>query len=171
MGNKARARRLWLRDETVSSHELFPDYRDSGFTAHRLFSLDRLYRTAAGEVLAAITTDEPDPGSVDPAPAAAHWRYRGFPVTQYWKKPAGTWHDDLEVAVNGRYTYWMSRHPIPGGVAFENFEMRERFRPGQRVVFGITHRTPTRIFHRVVDSADPVPSRPALSRLLVVTAT
>ena len=58
----------------------------------------------------------------------------------------------------------MSRHPIPGGVAFENFEMRERFRPGQRVVFGITHRTPTRIFHRVVDTADPVPSRPATLR-------
>ena len=37
---------------------------------------------------------------------------------------------------------WKSRHPIPGGVAFENFEMRERFRPGQRFVFGITRRTP-----------------------------
>jgi hypothetical protein len=36
----------------------------------------------------------------------------------------------------------MSRHPIPAGVAFENFEMRERFHPGQRFVFGITRRTP-----------------------------
>jgi len=164
MGNKARARRLWLRDETVSSQELFPDYRDSGFTAHRLFSLDRLYQTAAGEVLAAITTDEPDPGSVDPAPAAAHWRYRGVPVTQYWRKPAGTWHDDLEVAVNGRYTYWMSRHPIPGGVAFENFEIRERFRPGQRVVFGITRRTPAHMFHEVADTTGPGSSGAATMR-------
>lgn len=44
--------------------------------------------------------------------------------------------------LNGRHTYWMSRHPIPGGVAFENFEMRERFHPGQRFIFGITRRTP-----------------------------
>jgi hypothetical protein len=61
---------------------------------------------------------------------------------EYWAKPPGTSQDDLQVAVNGRYTYWMSRHPIPGGVAFENFEMRERFHPGQRFVFGITRRTP-----------------------------
>ena len=142
MGNKARARRLWLKDETVSSLELYGDYTESGFTVHRTFSLDQLQRTPAGEILAAITTDEPDSGSVDPFPAAAHWRYRGLPVTQYWTKPPGTSQNDLQVAVNGRYTYWMSRHSIPGGVAFENFEMRERFHPGQRFVFGITRRMP-----------------------------
>jgi hypothetical protein len=107
MGNKARARRLWLKDETVNSLDLYGDYRDRGFTVHRLYYLDRLHRTPAGEVLAAITTDELDPRSVDPSPAPSHWRYRGFPVTQYWKKPAGTWDDGLHVAVNGRYTYWM----------------------------------------------------------------
>jgi hypothetical protein len=48
--------------------------------------------------------------------------------------------------------------------AIENFEIRERFRPGQRVVFGITHRTRTRIFRPVVDTADPAPSRPATLR-------
>jgi hypothetical protein len=67
--------------------------------------------------------------------------------------------DDVAVPLPG-----MSRHPIPGGVAFENFEMRERFRPGQRIVFGITHRTPACIFQRVVDTAEPVPSRPATLR-------
>jgi len=103
MGNKARARRLWLKDETVSSLELYGDYTEFGFTAHRIFPLDRLQRTPAGEILAAITTDEPDPGSVDPAPAAAHWRYRGFPVTQYWTKPPGTSQNDPQVAVNGRF--------------------------------------------------------------------
>jgi hypothetical protein len=142
MGNKARARQLWLKDEVVSSLDLYVDYKDSGFASHRLFSLDRLQRTSTGEILAAITTDEVDPASVDPSPAAAHWRYGGYPVTQYWKKPAGTWRDDLQVVVNGRYTYWLSRNPIPGGVAFENFEMRERFHSGQRFVFGITRRTP-----------------------------
>jgi hypothetical protein len=142
MGNKARARLLWLETTTVSSLDLYSDYRASGFTAHRVFALDRLQRTSAGDVVAAITTNEPDPAAVDPKPAASHWRYRGLPVTQFWRKPAGTWREDLGVAVNGRYTYWMSEHPIPGGVAFENFEMRERFYPGQRFVFGITRRTP-----------------------------
>jgi hypothetical protein len=142
MGNKARARLLWLETTTVSSLDLYSDYKASGFTGHRVFALDRLQRTTAGDIVAAITTDEPDPASVDPRPAASHWRYRGFPVTQYWRKPAGTWKEDLTVAVNGRYTYWMSEHPIPGGVAFENFEMRERFYPGQQFVFGITRRTP-----------------------------
>jgi len=44
-------------------------------------------------------------------------------------------------------------------VAFENLEMRERFRPGQRVVFGITHRTPTRILQPVADTTGAAPSK------------
>ena len=156
MGNKARARRLWLRAEVVSSRDLYPDYRDSGFTPHCVFPVGRLQRTFAGDVLAAITTDEIDPAAVDPSPAAPHWRYGGFPVTQYWKKPAGTRGNDLQVAVNGRFTYWMSQHPIPGGVAFENFEMRERFYAGQRFVFGITRRAPRELVlaERATDASD-----------------
>jgi acetyl esterase/lipase len=142
MGNKTRARQLWLKDGAVSSLSLYKDYKDSGFTTHRLYSLNRLRRTASGDILTAITTDEADPATVDSSPAAAHWRYGGFPVTQYWRKPAGAWRDDLHVAVNARYTYWMSHHPIPGGVAFENFELRERFYQDQRFVFGIIRRTP-----------------------------
>ena len=145
MGNKARVRRLWLKDEMASSLALYPDYRDPDFAPHRLFPLDRLLKTPAGEVLAAVTTDEPDPAAADPRPAPAHWRYNGFSVTQYWRKPSGAWRADLHVAVNARYTYWLSRQPIPGGVAFENFEMRERFHEGQRFVFGITRRTPTEL--------------------------
>ena len=142
MGNKARTRQLWLRNEVVSSLDLWPNYEDAGFIAHRLFPLDRLHRTTAGDIVAAITTNEADPAALDPFPAAPHWRYAGFAVTQYWKKPQGTWRDDLHVAVNGRYTYWLSRQPIPGGVALENFEMRERFPEGQRFIFGITRKTP-----------------------------
>ena len=142
MGNKARARRLWLADGPTGSRQLYPDYREPDFAPHRFFGLDRLGRNAAGDVVVAITNDEPDPAAVEVAPAAAHWNYRGRPVTQYWRKPAGSWAADLRVAVNGRYTYWMSRHPIPGGVAFENFELREHFAPGQRVVFGMTFRSP-----------------------------
>jgi hypothetical protein len=142
MGNKARARRLWLQDAVVNSLKLYPAYHEAGFAPHRFFALDRLHRTAAGDLLVAITADEADPSQVEPFPGRSHWRYAGCPVTQYWKRPAGNWHDDLHVAVNGRYTYWLSEQPIPGGVAFENFELRERFRPGQRFIFGITRQTP-----------------------------
>jgi hypothetical protein len=142
MGNKARARLLWLKDEVVSSLVLYPNYRAPDFAPHRVFALERLFRNPSGEVVAAMTTDEADPAGIDPYPERPHWRYRGVPVTQYWKKPAGTWGKDLRAAVNGRYTYWLSRQPIPGGVAYENFEFRERFHEGQRVIFGITRRTP-----------------------------
>jgi len=46
------------------------------------------------------------------------------------------------VRTNRTYTYWRSARPIPGGVAFENFEMQERFHDGQTFIFGITRRTP-----------------------------
>jgi hypothetical protein len=145
MGNKARARQLWLKERVASSLKLYPHYKQDGFAPHRIFPLDRLRRTEAGDVFAAITTDEADPAAVHPFPGRSHWRYAGFPVTQYWKKPAGTWRDDLHVAVNGRYTYWRSRRPIPGGISFENFELRERFFEGQRFVFGITRKTPSEL--------------------------
>ena len=149
MGNKARARQLWLENEVVSSLKLYPGYKGYDFAPHRLFALDRLHRTSAGEVLVALTTDEADPSAVEPFPGRTHWRYAGFPVTQYWKKPAGTWRPGLEVAVNGRSTYWLSRQPIPGGIAFENFEMREPFYEGQRFVFGMTRQSPSELGFRV----------------------
>ena len=73
-------------------------------------------------------------------PGRPFWHYRGLPVTQYWKVPAADVAPDLRVAVNARAEYWMSRQPIPGGPAFENFEMRTRFRQGQTFVFGVTRR-------------------------------
>lgn len=148
MGNKARARQLWLKDAMLTSHALYPEYRGNDFAPHRVFALDRLLRTTDGDVLVAITTDEANPAAADPFPAPRHWRYAGRPVTQYWKKLAGTWRDDLQGAVNGRFTYWQSRHPIPRGVAFENFELRERFHDGQRFVFGITGRSPAALGFR-----------------------
>ncbi|MCX6904706.1 MAG: hypothetical protein NTW03_14740 [Verrucomicrobia bacterium] len=145
MGNKARARLLWLRDGPVSSLKLYPDYKQPDFAPHHFFPLKQLHHTTADEILAAVTSDEVNPSAVEPFPGRSHWRYAGFPVTQYWKKPAGAWRNDLQVAVNGRYTYWLSQQPVPGGVAFENFEMRERFQDGQRFVFGITRHPPSEL--------------------------
>jgi hypothetical protein len=142
MGNKARTRYLWLKQERVSSLDLYPDYRGPDFTPHRVFPLERLCLTPEGDILAAVTTDEADPTTAPAPPRAQHWYYAGIPVTQYWRKPAGTWRSDLHVAINGRYTYWRSRHPIPGGISFENFEMRERFHNGQQFSFGLTRQSP-----------------------------
>ncbi|HOX58908.1 MAG TPA: hypothetical protein PLC99_18645 [Verrucomicrobiota bacterium] len=148
MGNLARTRLLWLKDEVVSSLELYPDHRGQGFAPHRIYSLDRLVRTRSGDALVAVTTDEDNPASVYPFPGRRAWYYGGSKVTQYWKKPRGTARDDLHAAVNARYTYWQSRRPIPGGVAFENFELRERFHEGQAFAFGITRKAPGQLCAR-----------------------
>ena len=142
MGNMARTRQLWLEPEMVRSQKLYPDYTATGFAPHREFALSRLHRTATGGVLVAVTNDEEDPASVYPFPNSQFWHYAGGKVTQFWAKEAGTFRPDLLAVVNARYTYWQSSRPIPGGVAFENFELRERFYNGQSSIFGITRRTP-----------------------------
>jgi hypothetical protein len=163
MGNLARTRLLWLKDEVVSSLKLYPAHRGNGFAPPRVYPLDRLARTPQGDVLAAVTTDEDDPASVYPFPGRQHWHYSGFKVTQYWKKPRGTARNDLHVAVNARYTYWQTSHPVPGGVAFENFELRERFYEGHVFVFGLTRKTPAQlgISSEFKNGAGPRPRDPA----------
>jgi hypothetical protein len=37
------------------------------------------------------------------------------------------------------------QRPIPGGAAFENFEMREPFHEGQQIRFGVTRKTPAEL--------------------------
>jgi hypothetical protein len=145
MGNLARTRLLWLKDEVVSSLKLYPEHKGDDFAPHRIYPLDRLARTLQGDVVVALTTDEDDPASVYPFPGRRLWYYGGGKVTQYWKKPRGTVQKDLHVAVNARYVYWQTQRPIPGGVAFENFEMRERFYEGQTFVFGIIRQTPSQL--------------------------
>jgi hypothetical protein len=142
MGNMARTRQLWLKDEVVNSLELYRGFQKTDFSPHKEYPLSRLHRTAEGELLVAVTNDEESPATVYPFPNSELWHYAGCKVTQYWAKAAGTFRDDLHAVVNARYTYWRSARPIPGGVAFENFELRERFYDGQKFTFGITRLTP-----------------------------
>jgi hypothetical protein len=142
MGNMTRARQLWLKDDVVTSLKLYPNYRDVHFAPHAAFPLARLKRTATGDVVVAITGDEDNPAAAHPFPGTDNWYYGGFKVTQYWRVPAGSVADDLAVVVNGRFTYWRSHQAVPGGIAFENFEIREHFREGQAFDFGITGHTP-----------------------------
>jgi hypothetical protein len=144
MGNMARTRLLWLADGPMSTERLYPGFSDKGFAETEVFGFRQLHRTVDGDLLAAITTDEADPAGTKVAGMGA-WYYGGKRVTQYWRKPKGTYGNDLEAAVNARYFYWGMQLPIPGGAAFENFEMREPFREGQRFCFGVTQKTPAEL--------------------------
>jgi hypothetical protein len=145
MGNKARTRLLFLNDGPVSSLQLYPDYRDIHFARHGVFNLDRLPRAANGDVVVAIANDEADPSAAQPFGRPHFWDYKGAKVTQYWRKPAAEIVSGLQCAVNARFTYWMGKQPIPGGIAFENFELREPFRSGQSFSFGIKRQSPSTI--------------------------
>jgi hypothetical protein len=129
---------LFLADGPVSSLQLYAEYRDVDFSPHRIFAVDRLARSANGDVLVTIMTDEEDPAKASPFGRPHFWDYKGAKVAQYWRKPVAEITPDLACAVNGRFTYWGSKQPIPGGIAFENFELREPFRAGQAFVFGVT---------------------------------
>ena len=85
-----------------------------------------------GQAIVAATPDETDPARARYSPdVAAHWHYEGAVATQYWQARA---RHGLVVRVNGRQTYWASRTPIPGGVAYENFELEAPSSPARNSV-------------------------------------
>lgn len=143
MGNKARIRLLWLKDGVVASAKIFGDYTGSGFAPSVYFPLARLPRNPAGDVLVAVSNDETNPAAA--LDQANFWKYRGEKVTQYWRQPAAEVDGSLRCAVNARFTYWMSQNPVPGGLAFENFELVEDFKNGQQFIFGVTKRSPVEL--------------------------
>ncbi|MFB8146358.1 hypothetical protein ACFC1W_06410 [Microbacterium sp. NPDC056003] len=135
MGNWARLRRLELADGAAIASELWPDYRDVHFAPHASFPLDRL-RADGEAVSVSAFPDEASPSeAVHAEGTAAHWQYSGERGVQTWiaadPDPA------LVAQVNGRHTYWMSEHAIPGGIAFENFELVEPFRQGRALTFRV----------------------------------
>jgi hypothetical protein len=136
MGNYARMRRLWLKDEVVEAAALWPTFQPDrlGFAPHRKFELARLPRRSE-DVLVAAAPDEPDPEKANyAADVPKHWRYQGRFATQYWRAPVQA---SLVARVNGRTTYWATAAPIPGGVAIENLELEAPFRAGQEFTFGV----------------------------------
>ncbi|MVA76219.1 hypothetical protein GC722_09305 [Auraticoccus sp. F435] len=139
MGNYARLRTLRLADGPVGAGQLWPRHRGRRFTRRARFGLDRLPRDADGCAVVAVTGDEPDPAAAVYAPGvAAHWHWHGLPAEQAWVVPDP--HPRLVAAVNGRVTYWASDAPIPGGVAFENVEVVEPYRPLRPLRFRVEPR-------------------------------
>lgn len=136
MGNYARLRQLHLAEKTILADQLWPEYREDGFAPHARFDLEQLTRTPEGHAVVATTPDEPRPKAAEYAPGTRrHWHYIGKAATQSWRSEAP--HPDLQVWVNGRFTYWASQAPIPGGISYENFEMVAPFRQGQTFWFRV----------------------------------
>jgi len=136
MGNYARLRRLSLRDRIVEAKDLWPTFTpDSwGFAPWKTFQRDQLV-PASGDLMVSASQNEADPAHAEYDPKVnGGWHYQGERVVQYWRArdARGT-----VARVNGRRTYWMSDAPIPGGIAFENFEMEAPFRAGQEFTFGV----------------------------------
>lgn len=148
MGNYERLRQLWLKNRVEDSRRLFSDYTGDAFVEHENYPLDEMLRTADGDAIVYCTSNEPSPES-SPVNAAAHWKYVLPKLTQYWRVPAHDIQPDLRVRVNARRVYWASTDPVPGGVAFENFEVRQRYVPGQTFIYGISEHEPWEIDPRL----------------------
>lgn len=135
MGNWARLRRLHLADRIVTAADLWPDFSGTAFAEHARFPLSELSREDGAAIVSA-TGDEEDPWSVEYSPdTATHWRFLGRRAAQTWRVDDP--HPDLEAVVNARWSYWASASPIPGGPAYENFEIIEPFRQGAAFRFSV----------------------------------
>lgn len=134
MGNFARLRHLHLRDRVVTPAELWPGFTRTDFTDHGRFGVAELAQAPDGGVVVAATPDEAAPHEALHADGtSAHWRYVGQRAVQGWRVPEPS--PELQVLVNGRWAYWASQSPIPGGVSYENFEILEPFCDGQEFVY------------------------------------
>ncbi len=156
MGNYERLRHLWLADRVVKSLELYGemDVNASGFMDSENYTLSEMLRYGDGDALVLATTDEDDP-SVVRVQERPFWTYQGPKLTQYWRVPAFHIQPDLRVKVNGRRTYWRSDIAIPGGEAFENIELRQRYVPGQVFVFGLNPKPPQEFAPRIPRLGSP----------------
>lgn len=155
MGNYSRVRLLYLKDEVVNSRELYEGYDDIHFVEKDGYPAEELLKDENGDFIAIAETNESfEELSSWPQHSKYYgkywWRYRPFyKVTQYWRKPADDYDSSLHVRVNGRAKYFSGSQidpeeyvDIPGGVSFENFEMREDYYHGQKFYFGITRKAP-----------------------------
>jgi hypothetical protein len=156
MGNFERLRRLWLHRCVVDSRELMGDYTGSAFDDPPNYPLRDMLRTGDGDAIVFATTNENDPSSFAGTPSG-HWHDPLPKLTQYWRVAAHDIQPDLRVRVNGRRVYWASNDPVPGGIAYENFDVRQRYVPGQVFIFGITSQPPWR-FQPSVPGIEALPA-------------
>jgi hypothetical protein len=132
MGNYARLRTLDLKDTSVYSTQLFKtETRDRWqfFPWHEWPASQlredhgRVTVSASGEI-----------ESHTPAGVPSSWQYIGRSARQYWSAAVVP---GLVARVNGRSTFWGTNSSIPGGTAYENFELKSPFANGQLFCFGV----------------------------------
>jgi hypothetical protein len=145
MGNYERLRWLWLKDRVIDSRALYRSYRGEDFAEHGTYPLRQMLRTWDGDAIVFCTTNEANPETNPDFTASDHWRYRLGRLTQYWRIPAADIQTNLRVRVNGRRVYWASHAALGGGIAFENFEVRQTFQPAQAFIFGVVGKEPWEI--------------------------
>ena len=171
MGNYERLRLLWLKDRVVDSRELFANFpwpehwrMETGddFAEKENYPLPEMLRSGDGDAIVFCTSSEADPLHT-PGNESAHWVYTLPKVTQYWRVPGHEVQPDLRVRVNARHMYWASTSLVLGGVAFENFEVRQRFVQGQTTVFGITQQEPWVFYHGLSHLPPPAMGDPHTS--------
>jgi hypothetical protein len=153
MGNYERLRWLWLKNRVLDSRELYRHYLGEDFAERGNYALRKILRTENGDAIVLCTSNEAAPKNNPDFQAKEHWRYRLGRLTQYWRIPKSDVERDLRVRVNGRRVYWNSHDPVAGGVAFENFEVREKYKPGQSFIFGAMAKEPWEILPRIPDLA------------------
>jgi len=151
MGNYSRLRLLYLKNKVIDSRKLFAGYDDIEFDEKEPYPANEMLRDHNGAyVVCAESNETLNELAAWPQQAAYlarwGWRYRPFyKLTQYWRVDSADYDPSLQVRVNGRAKYWggdsadkSNYIPIPGGPAFENFELRENYRAGQKLYFGLS---------------------------------
>lgn len=154
MGNFERLRLLWLKGGVVDSRKLFAGYDGTDFVEKENYPLPEMLRNSDGDAIVFCTPSEASPRDT-PGSETAHWVYPLPRYTQYWRVPAHDVQQDLRVRVNARRVYWQSKVPVFGGIAFENFEVRQRYVPGQDFIFGLTQLQPWQFYHGPVSLKAP----------------
>lgn len=148
MGNYARLRKLYLQSGTAVSGKLWPGYNGDAFTPHAHFPAGDFIAGKNGAAWFIAAPGEKDPAkAVYSAGTHDHWKYYGKKATQYWYSERSD--EKLEGLVNGRYTYWASQSPIPGGISFENFELKAPFKQGNRFIFGVSPLTSDQLIKKI----------------------
>jgi len=153
MGNYERLRLLYLKNKIVDSRVLYKGFDKIDFIEKDQYPSTALWRQNDGSYMVFAAPSESFVQLASwPQDSVYYkrwnWRYRPFfKVTQYWRKEAPINDSSLKVRVNGRARYWAggSNNPrnyisIPGGVAFENFELRDKYVPGQKFYYGISRK-------------------------------
>ena len=151
MGNYSRLRLLYLKNKVIDSRKLFSGYDGIEFEEHDPYSQDQMLRNKKSDPIVVAESNETfaELAAWPQQPnylSGWSWRYRPFyKVTQYWRVDAGKYDPSLQVRVNGRAKYWGGESEdkskyiaVPGGPAFENFELREKFYSGQKFYFGLS---------------------------------